>query len=134
ANSDYPSQCPDSLDVQFTDTSTGYPRLWSWSFGDDQTSSLQNTSHTCSSIRDYTVTLTATNSAGSNMVTKTVHVPDCPGPGNPPDRKSAEHGKGADSREAQFTDTSTGYPTSWSANSAQGAARTPQYPTHTWTQ
>jgi PKD repeat protein len=53
------------LTVQFTDTSSGYPRTWSWDFGDGATSTLQNPSHTYTQSGTYTVTMTATDATGN---------------------------------------------------------------------
>jgi len=57
--------------VSFTDTSTGPPTSWSWNFGDPSsgganTSTLQNPTHAFATANTYTVTLTATNGAGSS--------------------------------------------------------------------
>ena len=62
------------LTVQFTDTSTGAPTSWSWSFGDGGTSTVQNPSYQYNNAGTYTVSLTATNAAGSNTETKTDYV------------------------------------------------------------
>lgn len=66
--------CPSpALNVRFTDTSTGAPTSWSWSFGDGSpTSALQNPTHCFASPDLYTVTLTATNAFGSNTIDKPV--------------------------------------------------------------
>ncbi len=56
--------------VNFTDNSTGVPTSWSWDFGDGQTSSQQNPSHTYANNGTYNVKLIAQNSIGSNTVTK----------------------------------------------------------------
>ncbi|MEN3310464.1 MAG: hypothetical protein V7603_6666 [Micromonosporaceae bacterium] len=58
------------LSVQFTDTSTGAPTAWAWTFGDGGTSTVQHPSHTYSAAGTYTGSLTATNAAGSNTTTK----------------------------------------------------------------
>ncbi|MDO9324427.1 MAG: TIGR03768 family metallophosphoesterase [Methanoregula sp.] len=58
------------LTVQFTDSSTGIPTSWNWSFGDGGYSSAQNPVYTYASTGSFTVSLTATNSAGAT--TKTV--------------------------------------------------------------
>lgn len=59
----------------FTDTSTNNPALWSWNFGDGQTSTQQNPTHTYSANGTYTVSLTATNTVGSSTpVTSSVLV------------------------------------------------------------
>jgi PKD repeat protein len=57
--------------VQFTDMSSNSPTSWLWDFGDGQTSTLQNPSHTYASNGTYTVKLTATNTYGNNAATKT---------------------------------------------------------------
>ena len=54
------------LNVSFTDSSTNSPTSWSWTFGDGGSSTAQNPSHTYSTAGNYTVTLTATNAAGSS--------------------------------------------------------------------
>jgi hypothetical protein len=59
--------------VQFTDTSTGSPTSWSWDFGDGVTSTLQNPAHTFGK-GTWQVSLTASNTGGSDTVTKSVVV------------------------------------------------------------
>lgn len=62
---------PAPLTVQFTDTSTNSPTSWSWDFGDGSAvSTAQNPSHAFAAPGTYDVTLTATNIAGSDSVTK----------------------------------------------------------------
>jgi len=58
------------LTVQFTDLSNNTPTSWFWYFGDGLSSSAQNVFHTYAVPGNYTVTLTATNSAGSHNHTK----------------------------------------------------------------
>ena len=60
------------LSVQFMDASTNSPASWNWSFGDGKYSIQQNPLHiyTSSTTRNYSVSLTVTNSYGSNKVTK----------------------------------------------------------------
>jgi PKD repeat protein len=60
--------------VQFTDTSTNSPTKWEWSFGDGETSALQNPAHTYQSAGTYTIKLTATNGGGSNSVTRKEYI------------------------------------------------------------
>jgi PKD repeat protein len=62
------------LTVQFTDTSTGSPTSWSWDFGDGGMSTAQNPSHQYTAAGDYTVSLTATNDAGSDSATRTGYI------------------------------------------------------------
>jgi PKD repeat protein len=69
-----PTSGPAPLTVQFTDTSTDSPTGWLWDFGDGGTSTVQNPSHTYSDPGTYTVSLTATNPAGNDSVTKTDYI------------------------------------------------------------
>jgi PKD repeat protein len=74
-------QVPASLcsgsNIQFTDLSQNLPSNWSWDFGDGTTSSEQNPSHTYAP-GSYTVTLTVTNSAGTNTITQQITVQSTP--------------------------------------------------------
>ncbi|QTD37355.1 PKD domain-containing protein [Polaribacter batillariae] len=58
--------------INFTDTSSDTPTSWLWSFsgGNPATSTVQNPSITYATAGTYNVTLTATNSAGSDVETK----------------------------------------------------------------
>jgi YVTN family beta-propeller protein len=53
----------------FTDTSTNIPTSWSWNFGDGATSTSQNTAHTYTTNGTYAVSLTVSNTYGSNTAT-----------------------------------------------------------------
>lgn len=64
-------------DVDFFDLSTNNPTSWSWSFpgGNPSTSNVQNPSGIVySATGNYAVTLTSTNSFGSNMKTITSYI------------------------------------------------------------
>lgn len=63
-----------NLLVNFTDLSTNSPTSWSWTFGDGGTSTAENPSHTYTAAGNYTVSLTATNSCGSDGETKTAYI------------------------------------------------------------
>jgi PKD repeat protein len=63
-----------NLTVVFTDTTTGRPTRWQWDFGDGNTSTLQNPTHTYSAPGTYVVTLIASNSQGSDTISKFVGV------------------------------------------------------------
>ena len=68
------TQSSQSTAVTFTDTSTGQPASWSWDFGDGSQSVGQSPVHIYATEGDYTVVLTASNSAGQSQTTQTVHV------------------------------------------------------------
>ena len=55
--------------VSFTDLSSNVPTFWLWDFGDGNTSNLQNPIHAYSTNGEYTVTLTVSNSNGSDTIT-----------------------------------------------------------------
>jgi uncharacterized protein (TIGR02145 family) len=74
------------LNIYFTDESTNFPATWQWNFGDGYTSTEQNPEHTYQEAGDYTVSLTVTNSYGSDTEIKTdyihvttVTIEPCPG-------------------------------------------------------
>lgn len=60
--------------IKFTDLSTNAPTSWAWNFGDGQTSITQNPTHLYAANGTYTVSLTATNSFGSNTKTLTGYI------------------------------------------------------------
>ena len=62
------------LTVSFTDHSTNNPTNWSWNFGDGQYATGSNPSHTYSSPGIFTVSLTASNSLGTDSVTKVSYI------------------------------------------------------------
>jgi PKD repeat protein len=62
------------LAVTFTDQSSNSPTTWSWSFGDGGTSTAKNPSHSYTAAGNYTVTLTAANSYGSDPETKSNYI------------------------------------------------------------
>jgi uncharacterized protein (TIGR02145 family) len=74
--------------IEFTDLSSNNPTNWLWDFGDNSTSEEQNPVHEYSSFGEYTVTLTASNACGSDIITKTnlinverimnIPCPNCP--------------------------------------------------------
>ena len=62
--------------VQFADLTTGVPTAWSWRFNGatPATSTLQNPSVLYSAVGTYPVTLIATNSLGTDSITKTAYI------------------------------------------------------------
>jgi PGF-pre-PGF domain-containing protein len=62
------------LNVQFTDTSTGTPTLWSWDFGDGAKSTDRNPTHSYSTAGTYIVTLTVSNEYETDSKSVTITV------------------------------------------------------------
>jgi len=67
-----PKNGPAPLQVQFTDTSTGWITSWAWDFGDGGSSSEQSPSHIYTAIGKYKPTLTVTGPGGVTTKTKTI--------------------------------------------------------------
>jgi PKD repeat protein len=64
--------------MQFNDTSSGTPTLWSWDFGDGSNGperSQQNPTHTYALAGNYSVKLMVSNGAGTSQTAKVVTVP-----------------------------------------------------------
>lgn len=120
------------LTVQFTDTSAKSPASWRWTFGDGQTSTQQNPTHTYSKVGKYTVTLTATNTAGSNTVTKSGYINVMVPPKAPFAAFSASTTSGKAPLKVTFTDKSTNAPTLWAWNFGDGTSSTVKNPVHTY--
>lgn len=60
--------------VSFTDFSTNSPSTWVWNFGDGNTSNQQNPTHTYAAAGSYTVSLTVSNSVGTNSTSQNITV------------------------------------------------------------
>jgi len=118
------------LGVQFTDTSTGSPTSWAWSFGDGGTSTQQSPSHTFTAAGNYTVQLTAANAGGPSSTTRSISVSAAPV--KPTASFTANPTSGTAPLNVQFTDTSTGAPTSWAWDFGDGATSTQQSPSHSF--
>lgn len=117
------------LAVQFTDTSANSPTAWYWSFGDGETSSLQDPVHTYEDHGRFTVVFTATNAEGSNTtsITKYINVSEIPAP---EPSFTADVTTGAFPLTVRFTDTSSNAPTAWQWNFGDGSYSAIQNPVH----
>ncbi len=118
--------------VNFTDESVGSITGWNWDFGDGLQSLAQNPSHTYSAPGTYDVALTVSGPDGSDLMTKysyivvgdvpaadfssSVAIPDVATAGVPID----------------FTDLSTGMPTSWLWDFGDGGSSTAQNPSYAY--
>jgi len=118
------------LTVQFTDLSSGSPTSWLWDFGDGGTSTAQNPAHTYTAPGTHTITLTATNEYGSDYELKSDYI-TVYGPVTA--AFTASPTSGTAPLTVQFTDTSTGGPTSWLWSFGDGGTSTAQNPQHTYT-
>ncbi|MFA5221141.1 MAG: PKD domain-containing protein [Methanoregula sp.] len=120
------------LTVTFTDTSTNSPSKWVWTFGDDSYSTVENPTHSYTTAGTYTVTLTVTNSGGSNTITKTAFI-TVDAEQVPVASFTVDTTSGITPLAVAFTDTSTYTPTAWSWTFGDGSISTEQNPTHTYT-
>jgi len=62
------------LNVQFTDASAGLPTTWKWYFGDGNTSTSQNPSHTYNADGKYTVKLVVSSSSSEDSIEKVDYI------------------------------------------------------------
>ncbi len=118
--------------VNFTDQSTNTPTSWQWDFGDGNTSTQQNPSHTYNDAGTFAVTLTATNEYGSNTKTETDYIVVSAGGSSPVAAFSATPTNGTAPLSVNFTDQSINTPTSWQWDFGDGGSSTEQNPTHTY--
>ncbi|MFA5347770.1 MAG: PKD domain-containing protein [Methanoregula sp.] len=122
------------LTVTFTDLSTNTPTSWNWSFGDGSTvnSTMQNPVHRYANAGTYTVSLNATNSAGSNSKTQTGYITVTSGDAAPVTNFVATPLTGTSPLTVTFTDLSTNTPTSWNWSFGDGSTvnSTMQNPVH----
>ena len=68
------SQVANLLQVDFTDGSTGAVTAWSWDFGDGNTSTMQNPTHTYAAAGTYNACLTTTDNCGTDSSCSSITV------------------------------------------------------------
>ena len=119
--------------VHFTDLSSGAPTDWLWTFGDGATSTAANPDHAYAAAGAYTVSLRASNSAGSNTLTRSAYVNVGAPPVVPTANFSASPLTGSAPLAVHFTDQSSGAPTSWLWTFGDGGTSTAVNPDHTYT-
>lgn len=73
-SADVTEVCSSDGTVAFTDESTNAPTDWFWDFGDGNTSTMQNPTHTYVAGGNYTVELTVTNDFGADTQTETDYI------------------------------------------------------------
>lgn len=123
----YSNQCTAPLTVQFTDQSENNPTSWQWDFGDSATSTQQNPSHTYATAGTYTVSLITSRNGASDSISQSITVKAICAD------FSATPTSGPAPLNVQFTDLSTGNPTSWQWDFGDGNSSTSQNPSHTYT-
>lgn len=115
------------LTVNFTDTSTSSPTQWQWIFGDGATSNEQNPVHIFTENRAYTIQLTVSNALGSSTISQVLDL------GN---QLAADFSFSPRNGKApiivQFSDQSSGNPTSWLWDFGDGETSTEQNPEHVY--
>jgi parallel beta-helix repeat protein len=121
------------LNVAFTDKSKGSPNAWNWNFGDGTNSTVQSPAHTYSAAGNYTVTLTVSNSAGSNATTKSSYIGVVTVPSQMPVANFwGSPVSGNVPLNVAFTDTTSDSPTAWNWSFGDGTSSTEKNPRHTY--
>lgn len=117
--------------VSFTNLSTGDPTNFEWSFGDGSSSQARHPQHTFSKEGPFTVKLTVSNAAGSDILSRIIEVSS---EAKKPEAKFQwSPNVGSVGTPVTFVDTSTGPPESWNWNFGDGTSSTAQNPSHTFT-
>lgn len=117
------------LTVQFTDKSY-QATSWSWDFGDGTNSTEQNPVHTYTNEGRYTVSLTTNGDTKAKEV-KNDYIRVAKGP-TAKFTYAPDSGIKAGESEVQFTDLSSGNPTSWIWQFGDGASSPLQSPVYTY--
>lgn len=117
------------LSVQFTDTSSGSPKVWNWTFGDGGTSYQQNPVHIYETAGMYGVSLNASNSLGSNVTSVPGYITALNG-AFPVAYFNSNLTSGQVPLSVQFYDQSLGNVTSWNWTFGDGGTSSLQSPVH----
>jgi PKD repeat protein/polygalacturonase len=118
------------LSVSFTDIPSNSPTAWYWTFGDGGTSVSENPGHTYTTPGTYTVTLIASDSAGSSTDTcvNCITVLQTP----PVAGFLANPTSGAAPLSVSFTDIPSNSPTAWYWTFGDGGTSTTESPMYTY--
>ncbi len=117
------------LVVNFQDQSTGYITSWNWDFGDGESSTEQNPSHTFQYVDTFKVTLTVNSSDGTDSKSDTVIVTEAV----PVAKFGADVMEGPVPLTVQFSDSSSGNIESWLWEFGDGESSSEQNPSHQYT-
>lgn len=124
-----PSTVAPGVPVQFNNLTTGTVTGYEWYFGDGISSTLQHPTHSYALPGAYTVTLLATNSVGTDTMTKTNYIQVVIPPAPVADFSSQVQILPMGDT-VYFTDLSTNFPTSWAWDFGDGQTSNLQHPYH----
>lgn len=124
-----PGSMPGTNTIKFVDQSIGNPVSWNWDFGDGNSSTQQNPTHSYANSGSFNVSLSITTSNGCNSsVSDLVFVNT-----TPPCQAMFNYTISANNPyTVAFTDASTGNPVSWNWNFGDSTTSTQQHPVHTY--
>jgi len=125
-----PTQGSIPLTVYFSDLSSGSPTSWDWAFGDTSGSPDQHPSHEYATVDNFTVSLTATNSAGQDTETKVDYITTSSGGSAPVADFEGSPTSGTAPLTVDFTDLSSNSPTSWDWAFGDTSGSPDQHPSH----
>jgi PKD repeat protein len=120
-----------SLNVQFTDLSTGVITSWSWDFGDGGMSGLQNPMYTYADPGIYNVSLTVNGPGGNTTETRQNYI-TVVNPAVPLANFEGNPTVGDAPLTVVFTDLSTGQVNNWNWEFGDRFLSGDQDPTHTY--
>lgn len=113
--------------VQFTNTSTGNPTTWLWNFGDGQTGTAKDPTHSYASAGNFTVSLKATNSKGSSTISHPVTVTQ-----TPKAEFTCTPSELSVGQQVSCKDTTNVKPSSWTWSFGDGGSSNDQNPSHVY--
>jgi PKD repeat protein len=116
--------------VTFSDLSSNSPTSWIWDFGDGSTGTGANPDHVYRTTGVYDVTLTASNPDITNSRTKNQYITVI---NIPRAAFTADRTQGGSPLNVNFSDQSTGAPTSWQWDFGDGTTSTDTSPAHQYT-
>jgi PKD repeat protein len=121
------------ITIGFTDASTNTPTAWNWNFGDGTYSTEKNPKHTYTKAGNYTVTLTASNEAGTGTKTRSNYIKVTAAVQKPIANFASNVTSGKSPLNVAFADKSTGAPTSWKWSFGDRTYSTQKNPVHRYT-
>ncbi|MCB9291371.1 MAG: PKD domain-containing protein [Lewinellaceae bacterium] len=112
----------DELELSFTDLSTNGPSTWLWAFGDGNTSTEQNPTHTFAFPGSYLICLSVSSPCGNTQRCEVIEV-SCPPP-------QAGFSYSSDGQILSFQNESTGGAVAWLWAFGDGTSSTQANPQH----